>query len=240
MKYTIISIDDSRKEFKDKIRLEMSEAEEINVECFDARPTYIDLNDELQSRGLHFADHWKNLMWKRGDIGGFISHFNAWSYAATSGQDLLVFEDDAIVPDGFYSNVNDLLSEVPDDYGVVSFCVNEYGRHFYDNHVEWDEWGYHHVNRPRHAGEHNQFDYGAERMTKAYQSWTLTATLYSSLGAQSLVNAVHDMGIHMNADAFVFHRSHCGDFKAYAPKPQYLDLVAEFYEGHSLIQSAEA
>lgn len=239
MKYTIISIDDSRQDFKDKIRKEMAGYEEVFLECLDARPVELDLGKELYDRGLSMAPFWKNLMWKRGDLGGFVSHYNTWKYCASSGEPLIVFEDDAIVPVGFMSNVLDLLTEVPKDYGVVSLCANTYGQGFYNMRVQYNEYGQHFGYRPLEPDEDNQFDYGAERMTRAYQSWTQTATLYSPAAAQSLVDTVQRMGIHMNADAFIYHRAHVGDFDAYAPKPEFLYMVAEFYEGHSLIQSAE-
>lgn len=237
MKYTIISIDDSRKEYKENIRKQMVGVDEIFVECFDARPKEIDLEQELANRGLHFAPFWLNLRWMRGDIGGFIGHYNSWKWCAENDEPLLVFEDDAIVHDGFLDNINHLLTEVPDDWGVVSWCCNDYGKSFYDKMVYYDQYGQHHKNRPLKSGEKNQYDYGAERMTRAYQSWTLTATMYSPHAAASLIDTVKRMGIHMNADAFVFHRAHCGDFDAYAPKPQFLYMVAEFNEGHSIIQS---
>jgi GR25 family glycosyltransferase involved in LPS biosynthesis len=239
MKYTIVSIDDSRAEYKAKIRKEMSGVEEIFVECFDARPLDIDLCKELSDRGLRFADFWLNLQWKRGDIGGFISHFNTWKWCVENVEPLLIFEDDAIIPDGFLKNIESLMTEVPKDWGVVSWCVNDYGQGFYNKKVYYDKFGQHHKNRPLHKNEKNLYDYGAERMTRAYQSWTLTSALYSPLGAKALVSTAQDMGLHMNADAFVFHRAHCGDFDAYAPKPQHLDLVATFNEGHSLIQENE-
>lgn len=239
MKYTIISIDDSRQRFKDKIRKEMAGVEEISVECLDARPLSVDLDAELAKRGLHFAPYWINQKWKRGDIGGFIGHFNSWEAVSQMDEDLLVFEDDAAVPDGFLNNVESLVSEVPAGYGIISLCVNEYNQHFYNNHVEYDMWGYHAVNKGRQPGEANQFDYGAPRMARAYQSWTMTATLYSPTGGKSLVKSARELGVHMNADAYIYHRAHCGDFEAYAPKPEYLNLVAEFYNGWSMIQSAE-
>lgn len=239
MKYTIVSIDDSRLEYKQNIRKQMEGVEEIFVECFDARPKEIDLIEELAGRGLHFAKFWLNLMWKRGDIGGFISHYNTWKWCAENGEPLLVFEDDAIVNDGFLDNVNDLMAEVPEDWGVVSLCCNDYGKWFYDRLVTYDKYGQHHKNRPLTKHEANCYDYGAERMTRAYQSWTLTATLFSPGAAASLLNTCKRMGLHMNADALVYHRAHVGDYTAYAPKPQYLDMVAQFNEGHSLIQSNE-
>jgi GR25 family glycosyltransferase involved in LPS biosynthesis len=221
MKYAIVSIDDSRIEYKENIHRVMRDSDEVFIECFDARPPEIDLAQELAERGLRFADFWLNLQWKRGDIGGFISHYNTWKYCAASNEPLLVFEDDAIVHDDFYDNIVDLMTEVPDDWGVISWCCNDYGKTFYDKFVYYDKYGQHHNNRVLRPGESNRYDYGASRMTRAYQSWTLTATMYSPQAAQSLIDAVERMGVHMNADAFVYHRAHCGDFDAYAPKPQF-------------------
>src|SRR6478752_1272240 len=133
MKYTIISIDDSRLEYKDKIRQEMGN-DEIFVDCLDARPETVDLEEELANIGLHFADYWKSFPWSRGDIGGYVSHFNAWQKAVEIDEPLLVFEDDAILPDGFLANVESLLEEVPEGYGAVGLSVHPFEFDSYNHH----------------------------------------------------------------------------------------------------------
>lgn len=235
MKYTIISVDDSRQEFKDRIRAEMLNDEEFSVDVVDARPLDVNLKDELAKVGLHMAGYWKSFWWQRGDIGGYIGHYNAWKYIAEQDEPVMVFEDDAWLPDGFRGTVDLFMSEVPDDFGAVAFCVHPDTVAFYDMHIDYDEWGQP-IARARQEGEQNQFDYGAEHMARSYQGWAMTATVYSPKGAASLVKTSQDMGLHMNADALVWHRAAVGDFDGYAPKPQYLYLCPEFYTGQSMIR----
>ena len=237
MKFTIISIDDSRIEYKNKIRQEMAGVEEVDIKCLDARPVSVNIEEELADLGLHISDKWVHMPPKRGDFGGFVGHFNAWRKCVELDEPLLVFEDDAIVPDGFRENVDSFMTEAP-DAEMISLCVNDYGKSFYRQRVLFDAYGYHKLLLPLTPRTKSQFDEpGLDRLCWVYQPWTLTANLYWPSAAQSLIDTVTRMGIHMNADAFVHHRARLREFRAYAPKPEYLDLVCQFNEGHSIIQS---
>jgi GR25 family glycosyltransferase involved in LPS biosynthesis len=211
--------------------------DEVEIECLDARPPEVDINLELEKVGLQVANRWIHMQPKRGDFGGFIGHYNSWRKCVELDEPLMVFEDDAIVPDGFIDNLN-LILDTPPPIDLLSLCVNDYGKMFYDQKVLFDNYGYHAYHRPLRKGERNQFDEGHKYLCRIYQPWTLTATLYYPKAAQSLINTVVKMGVHMNADAFVHHRARLREFNGYAPKPEYLDLVVQFNEGHSIIQSS--
>lgn len=241
MKFTIISIDDSRRGFKDAIRRDMAGVNEVSIECLDARPTDLDLNAYLASIGLKMAPFWLHQQWKRGDIGGFVGHYNAWRKCVELDEPLVVFEDDAIIPKRD-SIITDWIAwatdEVP-DWEFLSLCANSYGQMFYDQRVIFDGYGYHKFHQPLQSGEANQFD-ASKLFARVYQPWTLTAAVYTPKSARHLIKMVQEVGIFMNADAFVMHQARLQRFIAYAPKPEHIDHVVQFNEGHSIIQSAEA
>lgn len=243
MKYAIISIDDSRKEFTDRIHADMAGYEQVEVECLDARPPHVDLDTELNRLGLRFSNRWRHLQPKRGDIGGFIGHFNAWRKCVELDDWLVVFEDDAIIPN---RGVHDLTvpgnirlaNSVTGGFDFMSLCVNDYGKMFYDHVVEFDADGFHYRHHPRAYGEYNQFEIG-DGLAYVYQPWTLTAALYSPKAATYLIKKIQQTGLYMNADAFVMHQARLQKFKAIAPVPSIADNIVRFNEGHSIIQSAE-
>ena len=235
MKFGIISVDDSRKEFTDKIRSQFSD--EVSIESFDARGLdRAALEEELSNRGLKFADFWLGFAWSAGDIGGYIGHYNAWKKTVELNEPLLVFEDDADLPDDFSDTLEEVMNEVSDNFGVVGLTVHEQEQPFYITKMTYGKYGEPYpVSRIR-LGEVSPFEYGSEKMALAYQNWALTATIYSPAAAGRLVEVTEQLGIHMNADMLVWARCHLGEYSGYSPKPSYLGKFPKFYTGQSLIR----
>ena len=232
MKYTIISIDDSRKEYKDIIRHTLEGHEEVYINCLDARPPEVDIEKELLRLGLSVAPRWVHMPPKRGDFGGFVGHFNAWRKCVELDEPLIVFEDDAIIGDGLKT-----FFGYEKSYDFVSLCVNDYGKQFYGQHVDFDELGYHQNHYDLSTDEQSVF-YIDGKIAKVYQPWTLTAAIYTPVSARYLIDKVRSAGLYMNADAFVMHQARLQKFSAIAPVPDIADNIVKFNEGYSLIQGA--
>lgn len=240
MKYTIISIDDSRAKHKEAVRLDMAGSTEIEIDCLDARPLDLDLGAHLHDIGLKMAPFWMHQQWKRGDIGGFVGHYNAWRKCVDLDEPLVVFEDDAIIPprDATIPDwIERATDEVP-DWEFLSLCSNSYGQMFYNQRVVFDSYGYHRFHHDLQPGQPNQFD-ASKLFARVYQPWTLTAAVYTPSAARYLIEYIQRTGIYMNADALVMHQARLQRFRAYAPKPEFINKVALFNEGHSIIQSAK-
>lgn len=237
MKYTIISIDESRAEYKDKIR-EVMGSDEVFIDCLDARDMSLtELKDKLESNELYINRNWIHQPWKRGDLGGFYGHFNAWKKCVELDESLVVFEDDAIIPERSEPlKWISLANTEIDDIEFLSLCVNDYGKMFFKQRVVFDNNGYHQHHRDLLELEENQFRV-SEHFAKVYQPWTLTAAMYTPKSAQYLLDTVKTKGMYMNADAFVMHMARLQKFNAYAPIPKLADSIVKFNEGHSLIQS---
>lgn len=232
MKYCIISIDDSRLEFKRAIREHMGD-DEVSIKCLDARPREVDIDAELNALGTFVNSNWMHMPPKRGDFGGFVGHMNSWLKCIELDEPLVVFEDDAIMGDYGVERFVAEVEAVDPGWEFISLCVNNYGKMFYNHLVRFDEWGYH---KYHHPSDDNQFHVQGH-VSRVYQPWTLTAAVYTPASAQHLISRVREVGAYMNADAYVMHEARLGKFNAYAPTPDIADEIVAFNEGHSIIQS---
>lgn len=226
MKFGIISIDDSRALYKEKIRTEMSGVEEISFNCVDARTDEFDAVRAVESHGLKFSDVWGT--WSNGEIGGWLSHFNSWLAAAEQATPTVVFEDDAIIPNGFKSIVDDFVSDVPDDFDAIALCVPENQKPDYMWINEYNELGEPSIVGRWSKEENSQHYIGPGRVARMYQGYGHTAMMLSPTGAAKLVNLARNLGIVAPADCFILNMSHINKINGYSPKPQYAEAFAKF------------
>jgi GR25 family glycosyltransferase involved in LPS biosynthesis len=115
MKYSILSINDSRKEHKDRIRDAMAGFEEVDTGSVNGNNPE-ELNAAIDRWGfdINFS------IWKPGEGGVWYSNINAWGWAAEN-DDLMVFEDDAIPLERFSEAINNWT--LPVDYDFISLYI---------------------------------------------------------------------------------------------------------------------
>lgn len=225
MKFSIITIDDSRADLKQNIRRVMGDYEEVPLDAFNARDKSIDLYAASKLEGLVLPE---DNTFKRGEVGGWLSHFRSWKLAASLDEPLLVFEDDALLPDNFAEVVAGFVPEVPTDYDFISLCIPEDQKPDYMWINEYSRMGEPNIIGRYEMEAASQHYVGQGRVARSYIGYGHTAVLFSPRGAAKLVDAATELGMITPADCFILNMSHCNRVMGYAPKPAYTDGFAVF------------
>lgn len=218
MKYGFITVDESRKAYKDEIRgMLSSRFEEVPLDCVDARNKNV--RGDLERNGLSIHD-W---MPRSGEVGCWLSHFQAWDKVATMDEDLLVFEDDAIITHTFEEDLLVVLNELPQDFDYLALWVPDNQKQDYFYEVEYDERGV--ANVLAANSTKFQFKIDKNHISKVYQGYGMVATLYSPKGGAKLVELAREQGIWASVDLFMHGMAHIGAVNAFAIKPYVANLV---------------
>jgi GR25 family glycosyltransferase involved in LPS biosynthesis len=227
--YCIISIDNSRENYKQTIRNRVFGVEHHLV---SVNGNAVDLNEELKTLGIR-VEH-KDETFSNGEIGVWLSQMNAWLYAYISRRELVVFEDDAIPTEQFNEMIMKYQLELPRDYDFCSLWVPENQMQDYLYDVDYDAEG-----RPikcgpgRYPGQ-SQYDFGAKTITNVYQGYGLVATLFSPKGGKNLIRLARETGIYSPVDCFLYLEAHKGNLQGYAPKPEFATAVEYDWAATSL------
>jgi GR25 family glycosyltransferase involved in LPS biosynthesis len=221
MKYTIISLDDSRAKTKAAIRSTVELPEVTDIEFVDARDDNVFYEQIKRHPRVVQNVHWTP---KRGELGIWMSQINCWKWAADN-EDLLVFEDDAEVHPGFTDLFNRYISELPADWDIFSLFVPSNQRQDYGYRVVYDDNG---LPRPlvRSTDKPYQFDIGLKSLARTYHGYGCVANLYSVQGAKKMLQLVQQRGVDGPVDCWMYEHAHAGRLNAYAPKP-YLPMPAD-------------
>lgn len=218
IEFNIISINDVRKAYKDRIR-ERVAFPEARIPSVNALTG--DLRQLLQERNARLPD-W---VYKRGEIGIWLSNIDCWKYSLENNVPLIVFEDDAIPEPDFMIKFNIYMRNLPDDWDFVALWVpSEQYRHYTES-VVFEENG-------RELVLHSPvsiYDYDAKYLAKSYQGFGGVAIMYSPAGAEKLLNTVEEKGLFTTCDCAVMFESWRNRINGYAPKPKYANLVRYDY-----------
>jgi GR25 family glycosyltransferase involved in LPS biosynthesis len=213
VKYNIISLDDSRKKYKDEIRRHAKGFHEIPCYTVDGRT--VDLNKVVKAYGLKWTDWVPSF----GEAGIWLSNYLRWYLVSKMTEPLIVFEDDAIIREGFTEHVKNLLNQLPDDWDFVSLWVPDNQRIDYRYNLSYNESGYPEIYGMRPDGLPSYFDFGAEDVAKVYQGYGMVATMYSPAGGRKLLKLVKKYGLRTPVDCFLLEEAHKGALNGFAPKP---------------------
>lgn len=234
MKYTIISINDDRKEYKDAIRAGMK-FDELNMQAYNANER--NALDGIAARGLDLKPIWGNP--KRGELGVWLSNYDRWHMVSRMTTPLVVFEDDAIVDSEFDSKLESLMSELPDDWDFVALWVPENQRQDYYYDVVYNEYGDPRINGRRPA-EYSYYKVeGAEKAALVYQGYGMVSLMYSPRGGKKLVELAKSRGIDNPVDCWIYQEAHKGNLNGYAPMPEHASIVHYDWAAASHVQQTE-
>lgn len=212
MKYIIISIDDNRAAYKDAIRSHLS---------FDELPfsatkgVSVGILGELRKRNLRPSRGW---IPKVGEAGCWCSHYDAWQLASTLIEPLIVFEDDAILVDGFEDKLLDLMVELPPSWDYMSLWVPDNQHQDFNYNIFWDANGMPKAMFGTLSNDTSIFNY-SDKLATVYQGYGMVATMYSPSGAAKLLSSVHRYGLYAPVDCFVSIECHANRIDGFAPKP---------------------
>lgn len=220
MKYNIISINDERQIWKDHIRRVVGVCEEVKI------PSVIGSNetlaDELSTRGL---TTYPGLSFSVGELGVWLSVYDCWQWCVDNNEELIIWEDDASPADDFDEKFKLLYEELPRAYEVLSIWppTNQYQDYLYN--VRFNEEGL-----PIRLGhdlleQSSIFNFGAERLARAYQGYGNVATVVSPEGAGKMIEITQRDQIYSPVDCWIWQNCHKGLLNGYSPKPRYATLV---------------
>lgn len=218
MKYTIISIDDSRNDKKELIRSRMS-LQEVFVDCVNG-------NDPEQLRKA--VTKWNNVKlpgpFKRGEFGILFSLLNVLEYVAKHG-DLLVFEDDAMPVEDFQNKLLMYLENAPEDMDFCSIWVPEGQQNDYYYDVTYDDGGNPSWNREL-SFDDSVYNIGHPWLSKVYQGFSLVATVFTQQGARKLIAFFEEKGMFTPADCAIYIAAHTNAVNGYALNPRADRIIA--------------
>jgi len=218
LKYSIITIDDRRKAYKDKLIEKMGQEPE-GLPSIDGRTiNWVEMTDGLNIPRQEWTP-------TQGEGGVWLSNFLHWDAISKYDEPVIIFEDDAIVMDTFYDNIDIMMEQLPEDWDYFALWVPDNQRQDYMYNVTYDIHGLPQIRGyVRYEGE-SCFNIGANHIAKVYQGYGLVATMYSPRGAQKLVDLARRHGIYTPVDCFIHDRAHAKELEGFAPKPHYLSLI---------------
>lgn len=235
MKFTIITLNDERLEYKRAIR-EYVQYSEIHLPAVDGR--YIDVDYEFGQRGLVRGSLLSGYKWsnaKRGELGVWLSNYDRWRVVADMDEPLIVFEDDAVPSPFFNQDLENLMTDLPDDWDVFSLWVPENQRVDYFYEVEYDEHGHPRIAGMRTDGD-SYYNIGSTKIAKTYQGYGMVANIYSPKGGQKLFELAHYRGVDNPVDCWVYEEIHKGNLNGYAPRTDFTNIVGYDWKAVSHVQ----
>jgi GR25 family glycosyltransferase involved in LPS biosynthesis len=138
---------------------------------------------------------------KIGEVGVWASNYTAWNnFIKTDYDAALLFEDDLLLSEDFYEQLNNLIVHLPDDWDFFSvFChPNQAERYFKELQV-------------------NEF------IVHAYQDWSMLCYMVSKSGAKKALEFMKS-GFDQPIDWFVFRNQEV--FNVYTLHPSMQNIVA--------------
>lgn len=218
MKYNIITIGDQRSLYKRKIRATV-DFPEVVIPAVDA--TKVNLIEELEKRSLTLP---LPGAFSIGEVGVWLSVFDCWQWSVDNNEELIVFEDDAIVHPHFNTELRGMMTELPEDYDFFTLWVPDNQLQDYMYNVSYDDSGI-----PTHRGNllpgNSYYDFGAEWITRVYNGYGNVAQLFSPKGAQWFINRTQETGLYSPVDCYLYQEAHAGRCFGYAPKPDFANIV---------------
>lgn len=223
MKYNIISINDDRAEYKERIRHRVR-MDEVSIPATDGRE--VDLFTELEKRDLRYLMEYGVLT--KGELGIWLSTFDCWQWAVDNQEELVTFEDDAIPTQNFNHVLNLFHNELPADYDIMSLWVPQNQLIDFQYDAVFDEDGIPTNVGPNRHSALSIYNCGKIRIARVYQGYGNVALLYSPQGAERLIDHVQTHGIKGPVDCWIFQRAHTGIVTGYAPKPHWANKAVGY------------
>lgn len=122
MKYTIFSVDNSRRHYIDSMRFGLLGWEEVDTYCVDAR-----IPEELKKAQEKYP-YKVNFDAKVGHLGIWFTVLNALDNAP-----IVTFEDDGILHRNFRQEIQPRIDELPEDFDFFSLFLPRDSDHLYSH-----------------------------------------------------------------------------------------------------------
>lgn len=134
-----------------------------------------------------------------GEYGVMASTVNLWKYIIDNKIDsLLVLEDDIILQDDFVEKLNKCLSDLPENFDLLSL--------YYFTNQNWVD---------------ENTEIGSEYIHKSNNQYSgAQAIVYSYIGAKKLLKLLKRKGYQYTNDCFIYKQGHEGLINAYSIKKE--------------------
>lgn len=221
--YSIISIDDSRANTRYEIKQTIKWIDELkNVEFVDGR-IHGKIIKYIHQNGIKITG--KNFHY--GELGIWFSNINVWkAFLETDADEIVVFEDDALIHPAFEARLHATMQDVPEGWDFVSLHIpeNQHGDYYYDREFMADgSWTMRSsILRQKHTSQH----YIKSRyVATAYQGYGAVTMMYSRAGVEKILNLIDKVGIYTPIDLFLFREHFKGNLNGYALMPDAPKLI---------------
>lgn len=210
MKYTIFSIDDSRKSYTDSIRRTLERS------FMEYEPTAAVNGADSDSLEYNISKHGYELNWmdvippKVGQLGIWYTVLNSFELAPH-----VTFEDDAILGQNFTLNWRMRHRQIPDDADFFSLFLPRDSDHMYDPSMSVDRL-----------------------VTKTYQRYGGVSMYYTEQGVDKIRWLLKRDGITDQYDNTLYRYSKAGELNGYCSKPELQDLVYISGVEDSIVQTS--
>jgi hypothetical protein len=211
--YCILSINDDRKAYKDRIRATVG-LPEVSIPTFNAHEN--DPMAELERRGLRVTQGWRP---KIGELGIWLSTINVWQHCIDTGDTVVLFEDDAIPDPNFNGIFAHLASLLPESYDFMAVWVPDNQRNDYYLDLKYDSTGAPRTGRGWIAEEYSVFRTEHPDLAKAYQGYGGVSLMFTPAGSEKFMRLVQEQGLWSTCDCYLFIAAHAGWVDGYAPHP---------------------
>lgn len=210
MKYTIISVDDSRKDNVANIESKIM-WERAYVPSVDAR-----IPSELHSA----KNKWNTINtpgpFKAGEFGVFYSVLNCLEYGAAD-DGILYFEDDAMPRSDFQRRIDWYLGELPSNADLFAVWSPTNQHHDYNFVREYNKLG-----EPQYGQKSSIepiFDYGHKDLCKIWQGYGNVSMLFTKTGCKKTLDYIKREGFFSPIDCLICIGTHTNNINGYALKP---------------------
>ena len=211
-KYTLFSIDDSRKHLTQKVRQTLNSQgwSEVQTNCISA---YVpgQVEAELERRGL-FVNPIDNDPRTIGEIAIWLTVLNGIEHAP-----VVTIEDDAIIGENFTKDFDEAMSELPDDVDFFSLFIPRDSDHLFTE----------------------SYSMGKSRACRAYQRYGGVSMYVSAAGAEKILSLVQRDGITAQWDNELYRQARQGALNGYTSMPTKRDIVWINSETPTIVHDTE-
>ena len=213
MIYTIFSIDDSRLHYKNAIRYQLSNWDEVTGLTVDGTKDGV-----LESYANARRDYKIHLrpggLERVGQVGIWHSVMNALT--AAWYHPIVTFEDDAILHHNFVAEFHARSGQLPDDTDFFALFLPRDQDHVYTADMSV-----------------------SPMLCKAYQRYGGVSMYYTPRGARKIIALLQRDGLTDQYDNQLFQYVKAGELNGYTSKPEYDDLVRITGQEQSIVQESE-
>lgn len=237
MRYLIISVDDSRKRYTDKIRAQLDGWEEVPFKGIDGRRPGVIENYLNNNRWLTIVKNHLRL----GQVGIWLSVIEVLKNVINDGE-LITFEDDAILNRLFVTRMEKTRKLIPNDCDFFTlFIPRDHWQWFNYELVEDKKEGLQtNKEKPRYARGNPAFKTNNKKIVRSnFQRYGGVSMLYTPRGAERIISLVKQDGLLDQYDNSLYRYSREGKLNGYCLNPNEPDLVSISGIDESIVHNTE-